>query len=79
MLMLWFLPFWLLAPYIARIINPDDEGHLTAVVTAVIMIVQTIIGLAGAFLAGKETARVIKSTPRKQVPKTVWRIFRYGN
>ncbi|MDO8735647.1 MAG: hypothetical protein Q7K29_00990 [Thermoleophilia bacterium] len=79
MLMLWFLPFWLLSPYIASLINPSNEESLTAVVTVVIMTIQTIIGLFGAYLAGKETAGIIKNTPRKHVFKTVWRIFRYGN
>lgn len=79
MLLLWFLPFWLLSPYIASLINPSNEESLTAVVTVVIMTVQTIIGLFGAYLAGKETAGIIRNTPRKQVLKTVWSIFRYGN
>lgn len=79
MLLLWFLPFWLLSPYIASLISPDDEASLTGVITVIIMAVQTVIGLFGAYLAGRETAGVIRNTPRKQVFKTVWRIFRYGN
>lgn len=79
MLLLWFLPFWMLSPYIASLINPADEESLTFIVTVVIMTVQTIIGLFGAYLAGKETAGIIRNTPRKQMFKTVWQIFRYGN
>lgn len=79
MLLLWFLPFWLLSPYIASLIDPSKEESLTGVVTMIIMTTQTIIGLFGAFLAGKETAGIIRNTPRKRVFKTVWRIFRYGN
>ena len=79
LMLLWFLPFWLLSPYIASLIDPADEESLTFTVTVVIMTVQTVIGLFGAYLAGKETAGIIRNTPRKQMFKTVWRIFRYGN
>ncbi|MHB8792141.1 MAG: hypothetical protein ACYC6O_02200 [Thermoleophilia bacterium] len=79
LLLMWFLPFWLLSPYIASLIDPADEESLTFTITVVIMTVQTLIGLVGAYLAGKETAGIIRNTPRKHMLATAWRIFRHGN
>ncbi|MFA6001620.1 MAG: hypothetical protein WC828_05840 [Thermoleophilia bacterium] len=79
MILLWLLPFWWLSPFIASIISPDNEDSSTFVVTVIIMTVQTIIGLAGVYLAGKETAQIIKKAPKKRILKTVWQIFLHGN
>lgn len=78
LLLLWFLPFWLLSPYIASLIDPADEESLTFTITVVIMAVQTLIGLIGAYLAGKETAVLIRTTPRRKLAGTVWQLLRHG-
>lgn len=78
LILLWMLPFWLLGPYIASSMDSGDGEPSAARVTTIIMIVQTVIGLVGAYVAGKETARVIKGTPRKKIPKMFWRIVRHG-
>ena len=79
LILLWMLPFWLLGPRIASNVNTSDVESLTVVITAIIMIVQTVLGLAGVYLAGKETARIIKKTPKKRLLKTIWQILRHGN
>jgi len=73
------LPFWLLGPYIASLSSASDQDAAAATATAAIMIVQTIIGVAGAYVGGRETATVIKTTPRKQLAGTIWRLLRHGN
>lgn len=76
LLVLWMLPFWMLGPYIA---DTGLAGSLTgAEVSTVIAVIQTIIGIAGAFVAGKEVTEVVKTTPKKQIPKTVWRVMISG-
>lgn len=76
LLLLWMLPFWMLGPYIA---DSGAAGNLTgAEVTTVIAVIQTIIGIAGAIVAGKEVTEVVKSTSKRQIPKTVWRVMVSG-
>ena len=59
LLVLWFLPFWLLGPEVAQALGIDSSRGV-AVVTGLITIVQTIIGIAGAFIAGKQAAQLMK-------------------
>lgn len=73
LIFLWWLPFWALSPAIA-----DALGLSTSLVTVVIMIIQTIIGLLGIVVAGKQVSAIIKHTPFKKVPKTVWFVLISG-
>ncbi len=79
MLLVWFLPFWMLGPYIASVLEIGDAERAAAVATGVIMAVQTLIGVVGAYVAGKETAALIRTTPRRKLAGTVWQLLRHGS
>jgi|SRR5665213_3121956 len=40
--------------------------------------IQFLIGFIGLFVAGKEAAMVMKATGRRALPRTLWRVIRYG-
>ena len=73
-LVLWWVPFWALAPMIASNVNVK-----TSVVTIVIIAVQTTLGALGIWVAGKEVSNIIKKTPNKQVPSKVWHVLIRGS
>lgn len=78
LILLWWLPFWALSPYIASAFGSSDDTHLTGIITTVIIIIQTLLGIAGMYLCGKQTAAIIKQTPKKQVPAKIWHILLHG-
>lgn len=77
-IVLWWIPFWLLAPYIASLFNSSDSAHLTGIITAIIVIVQTAMGGLGIYIVGKQVYKPIKEAPKKQAPGLVWHMIRYG-
>jgi uncharacterized membrane protein YeaQ/YmgE (transglycosylase-associated protein family) len=77
LLLLWFLPFWALGPWIARSLGWSD--HAGAELSLVISIVQTVIGIVGAYIGGKELTALVKGTPRKKVLARAWHIIWSGN
>ena len=49
-------------------------------VTTTIVVVQTLIGLLGFWVAGTEVKTIVKETPRKRdALKTIWAIFLHGH
>ena len=77
LILLWFLPFWLLAAPIAESITPDDT-HLVATLTTAIMVTQTVIGIIGFYIAGSQVKLIIKSSKRRDALKTIWRVLITG-
>jgi hypothetical protein len=75
---LWFLPFWVLAAPIAAHSSSADTAHLTAVLTAVIMIIQTVIGIIGLYVAGSEVKELVKTSSKKQALGQIWYILIHG-
>lgn len=73
---LFWLPAYLLAPVVAVAFGDQPD---VVQLTIFIMIIQTVIGLAGFVVAGKEVIQLLKQTPRKQILKTVWHIFWSGS
>jgi hypothetical protein len=70
---LWWLPVWLLAPVIARFWDLDSSDVWIAVI-----VVQTVVGLLGVLLAGRQVYRIMQGVPRKLLLPTVWRVLRHG-
>lgn len=70
---IFWIPIWLLAPVVARVLD-EPVGS----VTVVIAIVQTIIGLIGALMAGRQAVRIVRGTPFRAVPGKLWRVLRTG-
>lgn len=78
LILLWWIPFWAMSPYISQALGYSSDSHATAVITTIIMIVQTVVGFIGMYFCGKQVSLVVKKSPRKQVPAKIWQIFRYG-
>ena len=70
---LWWVPFWVFAPQIADFFGFDSNNA-----RIVIILVQTVIGIIGALIVGKQIASIMKTTPFKKMLPTVWRALRYG-
>lgn len=78
LVLLWWIPFWVLAPFINSQHGVGKSSHATSMLTITIMIVQTIIGAIGVYVAGKQASTIIKETPKKQVLPKMWQIIRHG-
>jgi hypothetical protein len=59
---MWLLPFWALAPYITQLLSGLSNPPSVAEVTTTIVVVQTIIGLLGFWVAGAEVKSIIKGS-----------------
>ena len=70
---IWWIPIWLLAPLVAHLAGQDVGS-----VTLTIAIVQTIIGLIGVLLAGRQTAKIVRHTGFRAVPRKIWRVLWTG-
>jgi hypothetical protein len=70
---IWWIPIWLLAPLAA-----DFSAQPVGQLTLVIAIVQTIIGLIGALVAGRQAAKIVRHTPVRAVPRKIWHVLRTG-
>ena len=77
LLVIWVIPFWALAPWIARTLGGSADAGLK--LGFVMSIGQTMIGLVGAFIAGRDATALVKGTPFKKVPKKAWHIIWTGN
>ena len=70
---LWWLPVWLLAPVIAEVWDLDSADVWIAVI-----VVQTVVGLVGVLVAGRQVYRIMQGVSRRQLLPTVWRVLRHG-
>ena len=77
LLLIWVIPFWALAPWIAKTLGWSD--HAGVELGIVMSICQTLIGIVGAFTAGKEATALVKGTSLKKVPARAWHIIWTGN
>jgi len=73
LILLWWIPVWLAAPVIAEVTGLDVQAALVGLV-----VVQTVVGVLGAIVAGRQITRILRGVPRKQMLPTVWRVFRAG-
>jgi hypothetical protein len=62
LILLWIVPFWALAPYIANSLSGLSNPPSVAAVTTTILVVQTIIGLLGFWVAGAAVKSIIKGS-----------------
>lgn len=70
---IWWIPIWLLAPVVAHLAD-EPVGS----VTLTIAIVQTVIGLIGALLAGRQAAKIVRHTGFRGFPRKIWHALRTG-
>ena len=74
---LWWIPFWLIAPLIDSLNNSSSSSQSHDILVA-ILIVQTIIGILGVFIASRPVTEIVRHQPFRKVPKTIWKVFVKG-
>ena len=78
-ILVWWAPIWALAPAITDALKGLPAPPSVAVVTGTIVVIQTIIGLLGFWVAGTGVKGIIKAAPRKRdALAAIWSIFLHG-
>jgi hypothetical protein len=78
LIMLWILPFWALAPRIAESLSGLSNPPSVAAVTTTIVVVQTVIGLLGFWVAGTQVKSIIKGSTMRHALGAIWSILLHG-
>ncbi|MEO5628125.1 MAG: hypothetical protein ABIQ89_04545 [Candidatus Saccharimonadales bacterium] len=78
LIVIWWLPFWALAPFIANLFTASTNDHLTATITSVIIVLQTLVGFIGAYVAGSQVKAILKNSSKQHALAKVWQVFRHG-
>ncbi len=79
LILMWILPFWLLAPAIAHSLSDLDNPPSVAAVTTTIVVVQTVLGLLGFWVAGRQVKAIVKGTTTRHALGAIWSIFLRGD
>jgi hypothetical protein len=79
LVLLWMLPFWALAPSIAHALRGLSSPPSVAAVTTTIIVVQTLLGLIGLWVAGTQVKPIVKGTTKGQAIRALWSILLHGN
>jgi hypothetical protein len=79
LILLWIVPFWALAPYIADSLSGLSNPPSVAAVTTTIFVVQTIIGLLGSWVAGTQAKSIIKGSTKRHALGAIWSILIHGD
>ena len=69
LILLWILPFWLLAEPIAHSLSGLSNPPSVVAVTTAIVVLQTILGLLGFWVAGTEVKSIIKGLHDEACPR----------
>ena len=79
---LLFAIFWLPLPVIvlglAQDQNTGSTPHAASIAALLVGLVQTILGIIGFMVAGKETFKIVKNSTWKSLPGNVWAVLRHG-
>jgi hypothetical protein len=78
LILLWIVPFWALAPFIANSLSGLSHPPSVAAVTTAIVIVQTILGLIGSWVAGTQVKSIIKGSTKRHALGAIWSILLHG-
>jgi hypothetical protein len=79
LILLWIVPFWALAPRIADSLSGLSNPPSVAAVTTAIVVVQTIIGLLGFWVAGAAVKSIIKGSTIKHALRAIWSMLIHGD
>lgn len=77
--LLWWLPFYLLAPAIADVLGVGDDPAARREITIWIVCIQTLLGVVGAYLAGRELVATLGRVRRRRLLAVAWRIVWSGD
>ena len=78
LILLWIVPFWILAEPIAHSLSGLSNPPSVVAVTAAIVVVQTIIGLVGFWVAGTEVKSIIKGSTMRHALVAIWSMLLRG-
>lgn len=76
--LLWWLPFYLLSPAIAEWLGMGDDADARRQITIWIVCIQTLLGVAGAYLAGRELFATLGKVRRRRLLPVAWQIVWSG-
>ena len=79
LILLWIVPFWLLAEPIANSLSGLSNPPSVAAVTTAIVAVQTIIGLLGFWVAGAAVKSIIKGSTMRHALVAIWSMLIHGD
>jgi hypothetical protein len=79
LILLWIVPFWALAPYIAHSLSGLSNPPSVAAVTTTILVVQTIVGLLGFWVAGAAVKSIIKGSTMRHALRAIWSMLIHGD
>jgi hypothetical protein len=79
LILLWIVPFWALAPRIAHSLSGLSNPPSVAAVTTAIVVVQTIIGLLGFWVAGAAVKSIIKGSTMRHALGAIWSMLIHGD
>jgi len=77
--LLWWLPFYLLSPAIADLLGMGDDPEARRQITLWIVCMQTVLGLVGAYLAGRELFATLGKMRRRRLLPVAWQIVWSGD
>jgi hypothetical protein len=79
LILLWIVPFWLLAEPIAHSLSGLSNPPSVAAVTTAIVVVQTILGLLGFWVAGAAVKSIIKGSTMRHALGAIWSMLIHGD
>lgn len=79
LILLWIVPFWALAPRIADSLSGLSNAPSVAAVTTTIVVLQTILGLLGFWVAGTAVKSIIKGSTTRHALGAIWSILIHGD
>ena len=78
LILLWILPFWLLAEPIAHSLSGLSNPPSVVAVTTAIVVVQTLLGLLGFWVAGTQVKSIIKGSAKLRAIGAIWSMLLHG-
>jgi hypothetical protein len=79
LILLWLVPFWALGPTIAHSLSGPSNPPSVAAVTTTIVVVQSILGLLGLWVAGTEVKSIIKGSTKRHALGAIWSMLLHGD
>jgi hypothetical protein len=79
LILLWIVPFWLLAEPIAHSLSGLSNPPSVVAVTTAIVVVQTILGLLGFWVAGAAVKSIIKGSTMRHALGAIWSMLIHGD
>jgi H+/Cl- antiporter ClcA len=76
---LWWLPIYLTVPFIVGLFGDANNTKAKHIITAVILLIQGVIGVIGFLLIGKALALTLRKVSYRRLPGVIWRMLWHGD